>query len=216
MWDILLHWSLVCDVVTPHSNAGGSKEANAERRPPTPSFIPIPVPAGLTSLEKNSRAFFCLWWTANQSTASRQPCTHTGSRSHIFPDYCGSLLEHCRKHFFSSFYRMAIYFIDFFFIQVNSRWISQALICKHAKHKTDILYNRVHLHSKVNILYKNKNQLQLQNLSGFSISTLNSPKLTKPDSFKSCHWLFRAQTQYRLEGQAQMRWAVSQFRACSR
>lgn len=37
----------------------------------------MPVPAGLISLEKNSRAFFCLWWTANQSTASLQPCRQT-------------------------------------------------------------------------------------------------------------------------------------------
>lgn len=35
---------------------------------------PMPVPAGATSLEKNSSAFFCLWWTAIQTTASRRPC----------------------------------------------------------------------------------------------------------------------------------------------
>lgn len=34
--------------------------------------VPMPVPAGATSLEKSSRAFFCLWWTANQITASRE------------------------------------------------------------------------------------------------------------------------------------------------
>lgn len=36
--------------------------------------VPMPVPAGAISLEKSSRAFFCLWWTAIQITASLQPC----------------------------------------------------------------------------------------------------------------------------------------------
>lgn len=44
--------------------------------------IPMPVPAGATSLEKSSRAFFCLWWTANQSTASLQPCRQTDRQSY--------------------------------------------------------------------------------------------------------------------------------------
>lgn len=34
----------------------------------------MPVPAEAISLEKSSRAFFCLWWTAIQITASLQPC----------------------------------------------------------------------------------------------------------------------------------------------
>lgn len=40
----------------------------------------MPVPAGAISLEKSSRAFFCLWWTAIQITASLEPCKHTRSK----------------------------------------------------------------------------------------------------------------------------------------
>lgn len=150
MWDILFHWSFVCDVVTLHSNAGVSKQLTPREDRRLSSSYPCRSQLGWLPWRRAPELSSVCGGRPTKaqllgSPADTQAAGHTSFHM-IVAAYWGTVA----KHLFLKLLLNKFYFIDCFYLcRLKNVLMSQDLICKRAKHKTDMLCNRVYLRSNV-------------------------------------------------------------------